>query len=102
MAQLLIILTIGLPWVGALVVWRTGDQRPAKQHRLAFGFALAAGVAALALIPLNSNDVELRIKVGSVFGDFTFVPDGLGVFLAASRHRDRLSGRAVLSGLYAG
>ncbi len=83
MAQYLILLTIGLPWLGALIVWRTGDDRPAMQHRLALAFALAAGAAALLLIPAHSSDVELRIEVGSVFGDFTFVPDGLGVFLAA-------------------
>ncbi len=83
MTDVLIILTIMLPWVGALVVWQTGDNRPAAQHRLAFGFALAAGIAALALIPVNSSVVELEIPMGGVFGDFTFTPDGLGVFLAA-------------------
>jgi NADH-quinone oxidoreductase subunit L len=83
MTEVLIILTMGLPWLGALIVWRVGDERPALLHRLAFGFALAAGIAALALIPLNSSDVELSVNAGSVFGEFTFVPDALGVFLAA-------------------
>jgi NADH-quinone oxidoreductase subunit L len=83
MTEVLIILTMGLPWLGALTVWRVGDQRPALLHRLAFGFALAAGIAALALIPLNSSEIELSINAGSVFGEFTFVPDALGVFLAA-------------------
>ncbi len=74
---------MGLPWLGAVVVWRLGDNRPDLQHRLAFIFALAAGITALGLIPLHSSDVELSIDAGSVFGEFTFVPDSLGVFLAA-------------------
>jgi NADH-quinone oxidoreductase subunit L len=83
MSDVLIGLTIGLPWLGALGVWLMGDQRPQAQHTLAVIFAGAAGVAALALIPFYTAGVELRIAAGSVFGDFTFVPDGLGVFLAA-------------------
>ncbi len=78
LAQYLILLTIGLPWVGALVM-AFGDQR--QQHRLALAFALAAGLTALALIPFNSADVNCGSKSGSMLG-FT-VPDGLGVFLAA-------------------
>lgn len=83
MTDLLIILTIGLPWGGALAVWLAGDQRPREQHALAVICAVAAGLAALILIPLYTDSVELQIEIGSVFGDFTFVPDGLGVFLAA-------------------
>ena len=81
--MLLILLTIGLPWLGALVVWVAGDKRPRRTASVAVIFAVAAGVAALLLIPGATDNVELRIKVGSVFGDFTFVPDGLGVLLAA-------------------
>lgn len=83
MADLLIVLTIGLPWLGALVVWLMGDERADQQHRLAVIFAVAAGAAALVLIPSATDSAKLTIEVGSVFGDFTFVPDGLGVFLAA-------------------
>ena len=83
MADGLIVLTMGLPWLGALAVWLTGDARPRAQHRLAVGFALAAAAAALLLLGSASSVVELRIEIGGVFGDFTFVPDGLGVFLAA-------------------
>lgn len=79
----LILLTIGLPWLGALLVWWVGDRRPAAQNALAVIFALAAGLAALALLPFTTDKVVLRLPVGGVFGDFTFVPDGLGVFLAA-------------------
>jgi NADH-quinone oxidoreductase subunit L len=78
----LIILTIGLPWLGAGVIWMLEERQARLQHSLAVVFALAAGVAALAMLPSTTAQVELRIEIGSVFGDFTFVPDGLGVFLA--------------------
>lgn len=83
MAGILIFLTIGLPWLGALLVWQRGDDRPRQQHRLAVAFSVAAGIAALALIPLHEAGVALRVDAGGVFGELTFVPDGLGVFLAA-------------------
>ncbi|MCS7221424.1 MAG: NADH-quinone oxidoreductase subunit L [Anaerolineae bacterium] len=82
MVAVLIALTIGLPWAGALSVWWAGDQRPRLQHALAISFSVAAGVVALALLPFTTNAVVLRLAVGGIFGDFTFVPDGLGVFLA--------------------
>jgi NADH-quinone oxidoreductase subunit L len=83
MTGVLVIGAIGLPWLGALSVWLAGDQRPRLQNILAVAFAVAAGIAALALLPLSTNAIVLTIPLGSVFGDFTFTPDGLGVFLAA-------------------
>jgi len=83
MAQSLILLTIGLPWLGALVAWVTRNQHERAQHALAVGFSVAAGIAALALIPHAASGVALRLPIGGVFGDMTFVADGLGVFLAA-------------------
>ena len=84
MAQYLILLTIGLPWLGALVVWRMGDQRPRDQHRLALVFALAAGLGRAGADSFQQQPMSnCGSRSGSVFGDFTFVPDGLGVFLAA-------------------
>lgn len=82
MASNLILLVIGLPWFGALLVWWAGDNHPHWQHNLAIGFSVAAGIAALALLPLYSSQPGLTIPVGGVFGDFSFVPDGLGVMLA--------------------
>jgi NADH-quinone oxidoreductase subunit L len=79
----LTVLTIGLPWLGALCVWMARDQRPRAQHTLAVGFSLAAGLAALALLPKATNEVVLRLPMGGFFGTLTFVPDGLGTFLAA-------------------
>ncbi len=83
MAQWLIVLTIGLPWLGALAAWLTRNERERTQHALAVGFSVAAGFAALALIPLSGPGVALRLPIGGLFGDMTFVADGLGVFLAA-------------------
>jgi NADH-quinone oxidoreductase subunit L len=83
MAQTLILLTIGLPWLGALATWLTRNQQERTQHVLAVGFSVVAGFAALALIPHASSGVALRLPIGGMFGDMTFVADGLGVFLAA-------------------
>jgi NADH-quinone oxidoreductase subunit L len=79
----LLILTIGLPWLGALIVWWVGDERPRAQNALAVLFAVAAGLAALAVLPSTTDAVALQLPLGGIFGDFTLVPDGLGVFLAA-------------------
>lgn len=83
MALWLIALTIGLPWLGALLVGWVGDRRPRAQNMLAAGCAAGAGLAALALLPFASGEVELRLPIGGLLGDVTFVPDGLGVFMAA-------------------
>ena len=83
MAQTLIFLTIGLPWLGALAAWLTRNEQERTQHTLAVGFSVAAGFAALALIPCAGSGVALRLPIGGLFGDMTFVADGLGVFLAA-------------------
>ena len=83
MAETLILLTIGLPWLGALLTWAAGDQHPRLQHTLAVAFSLAAGMAALLLIPFGKDQILVTFPVGGAFGDFTFSPDGLGVFLAA-------------------
>jgi NADH-quinone oxidoreductase subunit L len=82
MTTWLVLLTVGLPWLGALSVWRLGDRYPRAQHILATVFAVLAGLASLALLPFTSSAPALRIAVGSVFGDFTLVPDALGVFVA--------------------
>ena len=83
MEQWLILLSIGFPWLGALVAWLMRNEQERAQHALAVAFSVAAGVAALALIPYASSEVALRLPIGGLFGDMTFVADGLGVFLAA-------------------
>lgn len=83
MASTLILLVIGLPWIGALLVWWIGDKRSALQHALAIAFSVASGAAAVALIFNASASTVISLDAGGVFGQFTFVADGLGVYLAA-------------------
>jgi NADH-quinone oxidoreductase subunit L len=78
----LIALSIGLPWLGALLVWILGDKREKAQHWAAILFSLAAGVSAVFLLWNMSSIPAVKIPLGGVFGDFTFVADGLGVFLS--------------------
>ena len=81
MNLILILLVIGLPWLGALAVMLAGDRHEKLQHILAVVFSLAAGVAAILMLPNVSKAVVISLPAGTVFGDFTFVTDGLGVFL---------------------
>lgn len=83
MTALLILAALLLPWLGALSVLVAGDNRPREQHMLAVAFSVAGAVAALALLPLAQTGAALTVALGSVFGDFTFVPDGMAVFLTA-------------------
>ena len=82
MASTLILLVIGLPWIGALLVWLAGDKRTNVQHGLAILFSVASGIAAVALLFNTSNATVINLDAGGVFGQFTFVADGLAVFLA--------------------
>jgi len=83
MAMTWLMLTIGLPWLGALVIWLVGDRDEKFTHLLAVAFSVATGGAALLLLPYGKERLLFAIPMGGVFGDFTFVVDGLGVFLAA-------------------
>ncbi len=83
MLALLIWLAIGLPVLGGLIVAVIGDGREKAQHAVAVGFSAAAAVAALALLPQASGAEAVSVSFGPMFGDLTFVPDGLAVFLAA-------------------
>jgi len=82
MTMAMIAVMIGGPWLGALVVWAVGDKREKLQHWLAVLFSAVAGAAAIVLIPNATSEAIVKIPVGGAFGDFTFVPDGLGVFLS--------------------
>ncbi|MHC1739583.1 MAG: NADH-quinone oxidoreductase subunit L [Anaerolineaceae bacterium] len=81
MSLILILLVIGLPWLGALVVLLAGNSHEKLQHTLAVIFSLAAGVAAVWMLPYVSKETVISLSAGTVFGDFTFVADGLSVFL---------------------
>jgi NADH-quinone oxidoreductase subunit L len=84
MAPLLILLMIGLPWLGALLVWGAGDHRPRLQHTLAAAFALASGAAALALLPYADSRAAIEFPTTPAFWSISFVADGLAIFLAAT------------------
>jgi NADH-quinone oxidoreductase subunit L len=71
-----------IPWLGALAVWWAGDERPLTQHMLAIVFGLVTTVVALMLAPLVGVGDVLSLPAGQFFGNFTFMVDGLGVFLA--------------------
>jgi NADH-quinone oxidoreductase subunit L len=78
----LLLVTIGLPWLGAVCVWLVGDSHPRSLHTLAAIFAVLSGLAAIGMLPLASSVVAIRIPFGGFLGDFTLVPDGLGVLIA--------------------
>lgn len=82
MAATFIVLTICLPWLGALVIWLTGERQKNLIHGAAVVFSLAAGFTALALLPLTSSQPAIQVPMGRFFGDLTFTADGLGVTLA--------------------
>jgi NADH-quinone oxidoreductase subunit L len=82
MTGTLVLLSIALPWLGALLVWLAGDARPRLQHALAVVFALSGAVASVVLIGHRGNHNVLNVPLGSVFGSATFLPDGLAIFLA--------------------
>ncbi len=83
MTAILIGLVIGLPWLGAVLLWRTSDDAPRLQHTLAVVFSIAAGIASLALIPFASAETAISIPMGHYFGNLTFTADGLAVTLSA-------------------
>jgi NADH-quinone oxidoreductase subunit L len=83
MLTLLTLLMIALPWFGALCIWMIGDSHRRLLNILATSFSVLAGLAALASLPLATSATVLRVPMGSVFGDFTLVPDGLALSIAA-------------------
>jgi NADH-quinone oxidoreductase subunit L len=50
MITILIACSIGLPWIGALLVWLIGDKREKAQHWLSILFSVAAGAAAVIML----------------------------------------------------
>src|SRR5579862_5305343 len=82
MAAWLIVLVIGVPWVGALTVWRVGDSQPQTQRALVVIFACVGALVGTALLTVATSDPVIRLSMGS-FGEIAFKPDGLGVFLSA-------------------
>jgi NADH-quinone oxidoreductase subunit L len=83
MLAILTLLMIGLPWLGALCVWLVGDNHRRLLNVLASGFAVLPGAAAVVALPQATSATVLRVPMGGVFGDFTLVPDGLALAIAA-------------------
>lgn len=79
---LLILLTIALPWAGALVTALLGDKRPRALATVAIIAALAATLSALCLWPLASSQPAIQIQLGPFFGTYSFTADGLAILLA--------------------
>jgi NADH-quinone oxidoreductase subunit L len=78
-----LVVTVALPWLGALCVWLAGDRHSKLLHTLAVIFSVATGLSTLAMLPLASRFAAFRIPIGGIIGDFTLVPDGLGLLIAA-------------------
>jgi NADH-quinone oxidoreductase subunit L len=83
MAGIIVALVIGLPWLGAIVVWLTRNKHPRLQHTLAVLFSLLTAAASIALFLFASSEPVIQIPFGKAFGTLTFVPDGLAVSLTA-------------------
>jgi hypothetical protein len=49
MSNLLMLLSIGLPWLGAIVIWLLGEKQRKTQHLLATVFSVTAGMASIFL-----------------------------------------------------
>jgi len=83
MSRWLIVLIIGVPWLGAVVLRLVDDRRARLQHFLAAAFACITGAVSVALLFSSSGEAALSLPLGEVFGTFTFVPDAFGVSLSA-------------------
>jgi len=83
MVKLLIAALITIPWLGALIVWWVGDQHEKAEHTLAVVFSLLTGAVSVALLFNAGQQPVTFFSLGKYFGDATFVPNGLGVFLSA-------------------
>lgn len=82
MATWLVLLTIGIPWLAAIVTALVGDQHERIQHRLASAFAVIGAIVPLGLLLIPGQQAIIRWRLGGAFGDFTLYADGLGVYLA--------------------
>jgi NADH-quinone oxidoreductase subunit L len=82
MATWLVIATIATPWLAALIINFLGDKNPRTQHAFASAFAVLGGIVSSGLLTITNSLPALRLPVGGIFGDFTLIADGLGVYLA--------------------
>jgi NADH-quinone oxidoreductase subunit L len=78
----LVILTILLAWVGAIVVWLIGDKNEKIQHLFALVFSITSAISSIAMLFVYKSGTILSFPMGTSFGDFSIVTDGLGLFLS--------------------
>jgi NADH-quinone oxidoreductase subunit L len=84
MAQIepLVLTTMLVPWIGALIVWLIGDRNEKIQHVSAVVFSITAAISSIAMLWVYKSGTVLSFSMGSAYGDFTFISDGLGLFLS--------------------
>ena len=83
MTVTLIILVIGLPWIGAVAVWLAKNERPKLQHTLAVVFSVLTAIMSFILLVFANSEPAITLSLGTSFGDMTFIPDGLAISLTA-------------------
>ncbi len=83
MLALLTLLLIAIPWLGALCIVLLGDDHRRLLNILAVFFAVVSGLVALMTLPLATGKTILIASLGGIFGDFTLMPDGLALSVAA-------------------
>lgn len=80
--QPLVLITILVPWIGALIVWLVGDKREKAQHLIAVLFSVIAAISSITMLWVYKSGTVLVFSMGSSYGDFSFTTDGLGLFLS--------------------
>jgi|AutmiccommuBRH23_1029490.scaffolds.fasta_scaffold00481_11 NADH-quinone oxidoreductase subunit L len=78
----LVLLTILLSWIGAIVVWLIGDRNEKIQHLFSIVFSVTAAISAIAMLWVYKSGTILSFSMGASYGDFSFITDGLGLFLS--------------------
>jgi NADH-quinone oxidoreductase subunit L len=78
----LVLITILVPWFGASVVWLIGDRYEKIQHVSAVVFSITTAISSIAMLWVYKSGTVLSFSMGSAYGDFTFISDGLGLFLS--------------------
>lgn len=78
----LVLLTILVPWIGALIVWLIGDRYEKIQHISAVVFSIIAAIFSIAMLWVYKSGTVLSFPMGSSYGDFSFITDGLGLYLS--------------------
>lgn len=78
----LVILTILLVWIGAILVWLIGDKHEKLQHATAVVFSVASAITSIAMLFFYRSGTILSFQIGTAYGDFSLVTDGLGLFLS--------------------